>query len=346
MDVMNRYCLGVVLWVFWAGWAMDADARSKTDRVVFNNGDVLHGEIKKLERGLLRYSTDSMGTVEIEWDDVRSVESSFRFRVRLEDGKRYFGSLAESESDGHLQLATRNGPVDVPLRELVAATPIETALLDRLDAYLNAGYDYTKASNVSRFNLGAEISYETDYTINTLMAESIITEDRDKTTRSAAVDLSRRAWLADVRRTFRTFFTKYETNDELALHYRVSAGGGFGAYVFNTNKVGLSGIAGLQVLSEEDTERRSTHSVEGIFTTTFERWRYDSPKFDVQTQLTLYPGITEAGRLRGDFDVRLRWELFADFFWDVSTFVKYDNEVAQEGSQVDYGVTTGLGWEI
>lgn len=49
-----------------------AEARPKTDRAVFLNGDVLTGEIKSLDRGKLRYSTNAMGTVSIEWDDLES----------------------------------------------------------------------------------------------------------------------------------------------------------------------------------------------------------------------------------------------------------------------------------
>ena len=41
---------------------------AKTDIVVLINGNDVTGEIKSLEFGELRYSTDSMGTVSIEWE--------------------------------------------------------------------------------------------------------------------------------------------------------------------------------------------------------------------------------------------------------------------------------------
>ena len=44
--------------------------RDKTDVVILKNGDHVSGEIKSLERGKLSLSTDSMGTVKIEWEDV------------------------------------------------------------------------------------------------------------------------------------------------------------------------------------------------------------------------------------------------------------------------------------
>ena len=46
--------------------AMPAHAE-KTDIVVLANGNIVTGEVKSLEFGTLRYSTDSMGTVKIDW---------------------------------------------------------------------------------------------------------------------------------------------------------------------------------------------------------------------------------------------------------------------------------------
>ncbi len=50
-------------------------ARDKTDVVILKNGDHVTGEIKSLDRGKMTLSTDSMGTVQIEWEDVARVTS-------------------------------------------------------------------------------------------------------------------------------------------------------------------------------------------------------------------------------------------------------------------------------
>ena len=66
---------------------------SKTDVVVLANGGAVTGEIKGLEFGSLRYSTDSMGTVSIDWEDITSVQSNQNLQIELVDGSRYFGSF-------------------------------------------------------------------------------------------------------------------------------------------------------------------------------------------------------------------------------------------------------------
>ncbi len=48
---------------------------AKTDVVVLINGNVVTGEIKSLDFAELRYSTDSMGTASIEWEEIVSLTS-------------------------------------------------------------------------------------------------------------------------------------------------------------------------------------------------------------------------------------------------------------------------------
>jgi hypothetical protein len=40
----------------------------------------------------------------------------------------------------------------------------------------------------------------------------------------------------------------------------------------------------------------------------------------------------------------LSWELVEDLFWDITGWASYD-DASQSGSDVDYGVTTGVSWE-
>ena len=72
--------------------ALPATAQ-RTDVVIMTNGDTLTCELKELVRGRLRVSTDSMGTVMVEWEDVRQVTSSDRFEVKLDTGERFVGTF-------------------------------------------------------------------------------------------------------------------------------------------------------------------------------------------------------------------------------------------------------------
>ncbi|MFQ5936542.1 MAG: hypothetical protein ACE5LB_09050 [Acidiferrobacterales bacterium] len=57
--------VGSLLFIFYVNVVLAA----KTDKVELMNGDVITCEIKSLQRGVLRVSTDSMGTLDIEWEE-------------------------------------------------------------------------------------------------------------------------------------------------------------------------------------------------------------------------------------------------------------------------------------
>mgnify|MGYP000243530658 CR=1 FL=1 len=79
-------------------------SHGKVDSIRLINGNEVTGEIKRLLRGKLSYGTDSMGTVAIEWEDVTAVVSGFRYEVRLENGRRYYGSLGAAQKEGYVHI--------------------------------------------------------------------------------------------------------------------------------------------------------------------------------------------------------------------------------------------------
>ena len=104
---------------------LDAQA-AKTDVVVLLNGDAVTGEIKSLDFAELRYSTDSMGTVSIEWEEVVSLTSSQSLQVEVTSGTRYFGGLTESSIDGSIGVGRGENVQELQLASIVRITPIET----------------------------------------------------------------------------------------------------------------------------------------------------------------------------------------------------------------------------
>ena len=99
----------------------------------------------------------------------------------------------------------------------------------------------------------------------------------------------------------------------------------------------------MQVLTEKSLVGDTQESVEGILNTQYATWKFSTPELHFKFGLSIYPSITESGRVRGDTDIKFRWEIIEDLFWDITAFGSYDNEAA-ENSQFDYGITTGVGW--
>tara|TARA_R110002110_G_scaffold406421_1_gene626479 strand:+ start:316011 stop:317036 length:1026 start_codon:yes stop_codon:yes gene_type:complete len=332
-------CISLVLLLI----PLTAQAQRKTDIVSLYNGDRITGEIKSLAGGILTLSTDSIGTLKIEWQEVAHLESRFHYSLRLSDGSRHFGTLETSSRPGELLLQTDAGQQSLSGLQVVELQPVEDSILDRLDIYLSAGYSYTKASSVAQTTLNTSIAYEDENTRTSFTGRSTLTQTDEENTNSNRLDLSRRVW-TDRSQLYRSFFASYETNDELALDYRVAAGAGLGRYFIDNNRSTLTGDTGLQVITENTVDGGEDQNIEWYIAGTFSAWRYNTPELQTDLNLNLYPNLTDRGRLRADSDLRIRWEIVSDLFWDITAFGSYDNQ-ADSDKQYDYGITTGLGWK-
>ncbi len=323
--------------------SLPAHATRKTDVITLYNGDRVTGEIKSMAGGLLSLSTDAMDTISIQWQEIADIQSKYNYEVRLSDGRRYYGNVTSGERPGDLTVADMNGRQELDYLDIVELRPVEEKISDRFDAYLSAGYSYTKASSVAQTTFNTDLSYEDRVSLNALKARTTITDTDEESSRSSKLDLSRLTW-TDRAQYFRALYGNYEDNDELNLEYRISGGTGLGRYFLDTQRSRLLAAAGLQALTERGDSGDRRESIEAFATGEYSLWRFDSPELDLRLSLDLYPSLTESGRFRGNTDLRLRWELIHDLFWDITAYGSYDNEADSE-RRFDYGVTTGVGWE-
>jgi hypothetical protein len=59
-----------------------------------------------------------------------------------------------------------------------------------------------------------------------------------------------------------------------------------------------------------------------------------------------YPGITEWGRVRTDFNFDLKYEFVFDFFVNLGFTLNFDNQPVEGADKVDYIFQTTVGWEL
>ena len=316
----------------------------KTDVITLYNGDRVTGEIVRLFGGILELSTDAMGTVEIEWQDIARLESNFNYEIRLSTGQRQYGTISSGEHPGEMTLQDLYGDHTVDALTIVELRPIEEQWNDRIEVYLSAQYNYTKASSVQTTTFNTEISYEDEISLTSLTGRLTNTATNEEDTSSSRVDLSRRTW-TDRAEWFRLLFGNFESNDELGLDRRIAAGIGVGRFFIDTNRNRLTAAVGIQGLTERRIGSSSEEQSAELFAGgQYSLWQFDSPEMDISLNGTVYPSITEGGRWRADSDIRIRWELINDLFWDVSAWGTYDNQ-ADSGNEFDYGIATGIGWE-
>ena len=129
---------------------------AKTDVVVLRNGDRITGEIKELKKGKLKYSTDDISTIYIEWENISEIYSPATFEFFTTSGDKYFGSIGWSKP-GYLKILGPATSIQLRLDSIVMVYPIKNGFWKRLDGSVNFGLSYTKASDIGQGNLDIRV---------------------------------------------------------------------------------------------------------------------------------------------------------------------------------------------
>lgn len=322
-----------------------AVSRPKTDKIVMRNGDRLSVEIVELSRGKLRAKTDDIGTIDIEWDKIRSIASDFYFQVTTSDGDIYFGAL--DMKDGVLRVVMLDEVAGLAQENVVDIDPIENTFLSRVDGSLSIGFDFTKASQVALFTFDWTNLYRGERHLGDFRANSVITDKREEKETTRRIDvlvginrlLGRKKWFA-------SGAVGYQRNDELGLRNRVIFSGGMGLSAVHSNHSLLRTSLGLAFNVEQSADSSQTaQSLEAIVSANYALFDYDSPKTDVTTKVELFPSLTESGRYRIEFDAKIRREVVTDFFVEFRYYTSADSKSPATGSwKSDYGIVMSLGW--
>ncbi len=319
----------------------------KTDVVVLLNGNSVTGELKALEFGLLRYSTDSMGTVNIDWEDIVSITSNQDLQIELTDGTRYFGDLLPTEERFNIRVRTESVERTIQAQQVVRITPIETSekFLARLDGSFSLGIQTQKSSGVTTSNLATDVSYRTRrYLVGLRLNSSVTDQPTEPTKARQGISLNYQRFRPN--RWFTDWFTGWEKNDELGIAGRTSAGGALGRYLTQTNKSQFSMTAGLQgARSSYEGVDESTTEAEGRFEFRYLR-RNLLPETSLTFTSTVYPLLEDFSRYRAESDLSLKREVFEDLFLELGVGFSYISDPPTGAASSDYIATTSLGYSF
>jgi uncharacterized protein DUF481 len=324
---------------------------AKTDVVVLRNGDTITGEVKGLSRGKLDYDTDDAGRLAIEWVKVARVTSIHSFEVEVTSGKRYFGRLASTGRDG--TLAIQGAAVDtLSIPRVVGISTLDAGFFRRVKAYLDLGLTIAKANEATTFSSAGEAAYRGIHYGGTISFDSYAQgQESAPTTSRNSVGLEAIRFLP--KRWSVTALVRTEQNDELNLELRLTGAGFVGRVLTQSNSSELGAGAGLAVARERfapsdadpGAEEKTNSSFEALVAAKWDAFRFDSPKLDLSTSLFLFPSLSESGRVRGEFTLRLKYELFPDFNVGISGTDTFDSRPPEEGVTTNDFVTSfTIGW--
>lgn len=322
-------------------------ASAKFDDTLFlKNGDRLSGDVKELSRDLLRYKTDSMGTIHVRWEDIQSLETEKVLRIELKSGRRVVGSIGRADGPEQLVVSTRIEDEVHSFDALVSFVPLKlrAGWVDRIEGSMKFGLNGTKGSNTLQWNLGANALYRgEDWEFSTRWDSLATDKSDDETTERILFSNVYRKLMSD--RWFWNVLLSYDKNDELGITDRWSLGGGSGRFLVRSNKVELMAQGGV-VASREFRTDSTISELEGYVGASFAWFQHRFPKTDIRTDVLIFPSITESGRVRSNWDISIVREFIEDLSLDLSVYYSTDNQSPDGAGRDDWGVITSIAYSF
>ena len=366
--------------------SIEAWPHAKTDLITVVNGDQITGAVNAMSAGKLSVSTNYAGTVNIKWREVKQIESRYRYEIRLDDGERIYGRFTTNTTENQLTLRISGTNRQVDIDDIVEVRSIEEELSDKLDLQLSS--TITADPNNKQLVLYAAGTYDvrggrTNFSARVDDTRSTPQGKDPTSSNSSFVQVSREFWRErGTAQSYRVLNARYDTNDELNIDHRGSLGVGLGRYLINDLGHELAVQAGIQGTQEwrgscdEQIQQRGPNNFstmaltddetagedEGNPRTSLGRWGdaelffnvkwhlYSFQKRDMDIYITgnTYPSLSDWGRVRGDLNVIINWELFNNFYWTVNARTDIDNAGDREDDSYgnsDYTLTTGISWK-
>jgi Protein of unknown function, DUF481 len=312
----------------------------KTDKVRLKNGDNITGEIKSMKLAMLSFKMDGPGTISIKWEEVVGIKSDKVFEFTLRSGRIIIGKLDS------LFMSQQSGGLD----DIVEIIPIKDRFLSRLVGDLNIGFNYTKSSENLQFNLSSNITYKMPKLELGLKFSSVITNQgsasdsnfskKQDASFSLLKSLDKRFYLGSA--------VGWQQNSQLGLANRYLLSGTAGMEPLTNNHNRLLLATGLSFNLEQSVENKVlSGNLDAIFLAQFKRFYYSTPKLSIDAYYVIYPGLTDWGRIRMEFDLDVSVEIFKDFLVGLTFYDNYDNRPPKGAfSKNDFGINFKVGYQF
>ena len=320
----------------------------KTDRILLDNNDWITGEIKKLDFAKLSLKTSAAGTIQIKWDHIYQIKSDKYFEISLGRGIKYFGSLDVTEEDDKYKVLVilEEEEIVVDMNRIVEITPIKQRFWAKIDGNIDAGFSYTKGSDVKQWNGSFRLDYRPSNSLTTISANSIYTEqpERDPVTKQD-IGLTYRHYAG--KNWAYTGFGAFQRNSELGIDLRSLLGAGMSKNWLRSNLQRFISTVGMIVNQEIANANERQVNYEGLVRLEYRVFRYRDPEIDITSYFDFYPSFTVKDRYRTDLDIKFKFEIFNNFYIGFTFYHTLDTkppETAQSGS--DWGITTSIGYSF
>ena len=325
----------------------------KNDTLVLIDNTRHIGEINSLNYGKLSFVTKYLGTADVTWSNVNRLMSPKNLTIKELNGTTHHGVLLDSERDYTVRILIEedSSTIDIPMNKVVYIAPVKRNKWLRIYGYLDAGFSYTKSSDVRQYNLGGQIGYRADDYDFMVEVNSINTfqGDIDRTTIKQDITLSATRYLP--KKFIVPFYAAFEENSELGIDLRTILGLGIGNEVLQRQRHRIS-ITAMPIFNNEQYTQTNENaseqsqdqtSVEAAFALNWRAFNFSLPELDFNLTASYFRNVNEGNRDRFNLNASLSYEIIDDFFITITFYDNFDSRPpSNTASTNDWGTTTKL----
>jgi Protein of unknown function, DUF481 len=326
-------------------------ATSRKDVVVMNNGDRFTGDVKSLQNGVLYVKTDYVDqNIGVDWAQVQSVESSAVYQVTLVNGLHITGKIRrvspDEAKDKDFTIESSGRSTAIAATQVAEMSTQKETFLRQLTGSIDAGYSYTSGNSQTTINNDASANYATPgWTAGAALSTSFSGQaDAAKTNRVDGT-LTGERFLSH--NSYLGFYNDYLHSSQQELNLRITLGGGYGRYWIRTNTTSLRWIAGVVYAQEHFSTvaaQPSDSNAEGLLGASYDSYRF---RFgEVHLQGMVFPGMTDAGRVRASTNNTLRIKLVNNFYFSLGFWDNFDSRPPATAKKNEFGASSSLGWSF
>ena len=275
----------------------------KIDTIIHINGNVMTGDFKRMNYGVVSWSMDGMGTISLEEPKIKTIKSIKQFEIKLKNGFIYFGSFDTSGIDRKVNIVIANGRELVDIDDIVEVYPIRKSFWMRTSGNFSLGLNYTKGSDVFTSVLSGNINYRKRKSYFNLAWDSNNTWQYDSLTATKFdVTLS---WQRLLKKSWSIGASVgLSQNLELGTRLRINLTPlVIRDIVYNRwNRFWVGAGVSAQRESPYDTSAVNNDLV-GIITAVWKVYKYTNPKIWVDSDISFIPYMTNSERYRANYNL-------------------------------------------
>jgi hypothetical protein len=318
---------------------------AQKDSLVLKNRNVIVGEVKSLDKGVLIIETSySDKDFQVEWSGIKEIYTVNSFLQIHQSGRRANSPLQSVPGTDSVKLLDDGAAFYVRMQEIVYLKELKSKFWSRMDASIDVGINFTRANNLRQYNMNTRVGYTANkWQLTATYADNRSRQDSISATKRTEANFDYKYFLQH--NWFLATSINFLHNTEQALKLRTTGKLGAGKFLVRTNRQYWGVGTGVSINNESfSNEKEAQNSPEWYVTS--ELNLFDLKNLNLLGNIFIYKSLTDAKRWRSDIKLDIKYDLPFDFYIKPGFTLNYDNRPAIEGNEIDYVFTFSIGWEL